>query len=109
MAGSGFVPQKDIIPPWGPNYNLVDGLDDGAGGDAGLLYNLTSPACCSAQYPTPHKMKVDPLVCGNKNEYVASPFTGNNSWQNAGCSCVSKDQLQFLTDRGGNSPSHTYA
>ncbi len=104
MAGAGFIPQSDIMPPWGDDSKeqLVDGLDDGNGGDMGFHYNLCSPSCCSSQYPTPHKLEADPLVCGNKSEFAPTPFTCNNSWQNAGCLCANKSQVSFLTNRGGN-------
>ena len=49
MAGSGFIPQHDIVGPWNQEpdvnkYGIVDGLDDGAGGSLGLHYALTSPS-----------------------------------------------------------------
>jgi len=103
MAGDGFIPQKDTIPAWGGNnYGLVDDLDDGAGGNMGLHYNLCSPSCCSAQYPTPHKLAKDPLVCGREGEFVPSSITCQNSWQNSGCACLTKKQASFINDRGGN-------
>ena len=103
MAGDGFIPQKDTIPAWGGNnYGLVDDLDDGAGGNMGLHYNLCSPSCCSAQYPTPHKLAKDPLVCGREGDFVPSSITCQNSWQNSGCACLTKNQASFMTNRGGN-------
>jgi hypothetical protein len=103
MAGDGFIPQKDTIPAWGGNnYGLVDDLDDGAGGNMGLHYNLCSPSCCSAQYPTPHKLAKDPLVCGREDEFVPSSITCQNSWQNSGCACLTKKQASFMSNRGGN-------
>jgi len=103
MAGSGFIPQPDVIPAWGGNnYGLTDGLDDGKGGDAGFHYNLCSPSCCSAQYPTPHKLEKDPLVCGREDEFSPTNYFCNNAWQNSGCLCATKDQVSFLSNRGGN-------
>lgn len=103
MAGSGFIPQKDYVPAWGGNnYGLVDDLDDGAGGNMGLHYNLCSPSCCSAQYPTPHKLAKDPLVCGREGEFVPSSLTCQNSWQNSGCVCLTQKQASFMTNRGNN-------
>ncbi len=102
MAGSGFIPQKDVMPAWGGNYGLADDLDDGEGGNMGLHYNLCSPSCCSAQYPTPHKLPKDPLVCGREDEFAASPLTCNNSWQSSGCLCLKKNQHAFLANRGNN-------
>lgn len=103
MASEGFIPQKEIIPAWGKNnYGAIDDLDDGAGGNMGLHYNLCSPSCCSSQYPTPHKLAKDPLVCGREGEFVPSSITCQNSWQNSGCACLTKKQASFLTNRGGN-------
>ena len=102
MAGSGFIPQKDVMPPWGGNYGLADDLDDGEGGNMGLHYNLCSPSCCSSQYPTPHKLQKDPLVCGREDEFVSSPLTCQNGWQNSGCVCLKKGQHAFLANRGNN-------
>ncbi len=102
MAGSGFIPPKDLIPAWGNNYGLADDLDDGASGNMGLNYNLCSPSCCSAQYPTPHKLAKDPLVCGREDEFVPSNMTCQNSWQNGSCLCLTKPQAAFISARGGN-------
>lgn len=106
MAGSGFIPPHDVIPAWGMNVDskvgIVDGLDDGAGGSLGLHYNLTSPACCSEQWPVPFKLPYDKFICENKDKYVPNPHVGNNSWQNAGCVCMPKKTHEFLVNRGGN-------
>ena len=106
MAGSGFIAPEVIIPPWDSGNDatnsLVDGLDDGKNGDAGLHYNICSPSCCSAQYPTPHKLVADPLVCGHEADFVPTSITCNNSWNNSGCACVTKSQAEFLGNRGGN-------
>ncbi len=102
MAGSGFIPQKDHMPAWGNNHGLVDDLDDGESGNMGMHYNLCSPSCCSAQYPTPHKLAKDPLVCGREDEFVPNSQTCQNSWQSSGCSCVTKKQAAFLYNRGNN-------
>ncbi len=102
MAGSGFIPQPDIMPASGNNYGLVDDLDDGEGGNMGMHYNLCSPSCCSAQYPTPHKLAKDPLVCGREDEFLPTNYFCNNAWQNSGCLCASKKQVNFLSNRGGN-------
>lgn len=107
MAGSGFIPQHQIDGPFDMEsnvnkYGIVDGLDDGAGGSLGLNYNLVSPACCSEQWPTPFKLAHDKFVCENKDQFVPSPYMGNNAWQNSGCVCMTKSQGEFLTNRGGN-------
>jgi hypothetical protein len=85
-------------------------LDDGGspGGEYSIENNLCSRSCCSAQWPTPFKQKYDPYVCSNGNgsnaDYVAggSNIFCNNSFQDAGCLCLTKKQQQFLYNRGGN-------
>ena len=98
-AGSEFVGVPDvIIPPWGES----DGLDDGAGGSMELQYNMCSKSCCSPQYPPAFGTDYDALVCKNKDQFVASGYRCNNSWQDSGCLCMTKKQRDFLSNRGGN-------
>ena len=77
-------------------------LDDGSGGKYSITSNLFSKSCCSAQWPLPFAMKYDPYVCNNKSEYVGSNIMGNNTFEDAGCACLTKDQAKFLYNRGGN-------
>lgn len=103
MSGSGFVLQKEVVPAWGfESYGANDALDDGAGGNLGLTYNLCSPSCCSDQWPVPHKLPVDKFICDNKEEYVPNSYTCSNQWQNSGCLCMTKKQGEFMHNRGGN-------
>lgn len=103
MSGSGFIPQKEVIMPWGEDkFGANDNLDDGDGGNMGLSTNLCSASCCSEQWPTPHKLPFDKYVCGNKDKYVPTNYTCSNSFQNAGCLCLKKSQANFLFDRGNN-------
>lgn len=110
MSGSGFIPQKEFIPPWGQQvenvvdaqYGIADGLDDGAGGSLGMHYNMCSPACCSEQWPTPFKLPYDKFICNNRDKFQPSPYVCNNAWQNSGCLCMTKPQARFLEDRGTN-------
>lgn len=88
--------ESNIIPS---NYYL---LDDGANGDFTVHRNLCSKSCCSEQWPTPFKQKYDPFVCNNKDKFVPSQITCNNSYQDSGCLCLSKKQADFLYNRGGN-------
>lgn len=100
MTDPNFEPvnfEKPLATP--KNYFL---LDDGAEGTLGVHDNMCSKACCSDQYPPPFKLKVDPLVCGNKGDFVPSNLMCNNSWQNSGCLCLTKKQSKFLANRGGN-------
>lgn len=77
-------------------------LDDGAGGEMSIQHNLCSKSCCSEQWPTPHKLKHDPYVCGNKDKMYPSNYFCNNTFQDSGCLCLTKKQHDFLYNRGGN-------
>jgi len=77
-------------------------LDDGANGKFSIQHNLCSKSCCSDQWPTPFKQKYDPYVCGNKDKFVSSRIMCNNSAQDSGCLCLSKEQASFIYNRGGN-------
>lgn len=77
-------------------------LDDGQNGAMSIQHNLCSKSCCSAQWPTPFKLKHDSYVCGNKQQYVPSKLMCNNSFQDSGCLCLTKDQAQFIYNRGSN-------
>lgn len=77
-------------------------LDDGAGGQYSIQHNLCSKSCCSQDYPTPFKKKYDAYVCGNKSKFIPSNIMCNNTFQDSGCLCLTKDQGRFLYNRGGN-------
>lgn len=80
-------------------------LDDGANGELSIQHNLCSKSCCSEQWPTPFKQKYDPYVCANKDKFVPTNITCNNSFQDSGCLCLTKSQAQSLYNRAGNGPS----
>jgi hypothetical protein len=105
MSGSEFIPSQ-FLSPW---YNAYTGnvknqylLDDGAGGAAGLQFNMCSKSCCKEQYPLPFKMPVDSAVCNSKDKFVPNNYTCNNAWQDSGCVCMTKEQADLIGDRGGN-------
>jgi len=81
------------------NYYL---LDDGANGMMSIRNNLCSPSCCSDQYPTSFKLRPDENVCASKGNFVPSSYMCNNSYQDSGCLCMTKEQSNFLSTRGGN-------
>jgi hypothetical protein len=82
-----------------PNYYF---LDDGANGELSFQNMMCSKSCCSEQWPTPHKLKHDPYVCGNKDEFVPSKYYCNNTFQDSGCLCLPKKAGRHLYNRGGN-------
>jgi len=107
MDGPGFekgetdIPQSKTYDSIPSNYYF---LDDGANGEATVMNNLCSKSCCSDQWATPFKQSYDPYVCANKSKFVPSNIFCNNSFQDSGCLCMTKDQGNFLGTRGGNSP-----
>lgn len=98
MASSGFV-AAPLNAPWGISDDLM-----GKDSDLTYKYSITDPSCCSAQYPTPHKLRANPAVCSavSKGELVPTSYFGNSSYTPAGCVCQTKEQAQFLYSRGGN-------
>lgn len=89
------LPLREVVPP---NSYL---LDDGDNGKKGFHTNMCSKLCCSAQYPLPFKIDLDKRLCGVK-DLVPSNIMCNNAWQSSGCACVTKDQAEFMQNRGGN-------
>lgn len=107
MSGSGYVPQKQIYSAWGSQLGVEESLDDNDltmpdGSNMGLHYNLCSKSCCSAQWSLPFKMNYDKFVCQNKDEFMPNNYVCQNSYQDAGCLCLTKQQYAFMGERGGN-------
>ena len=98
MASSGFA-GAPLKAPFGLSDDLM-----GRDSDLTYKYSVTDPSCCSAQYPTPHKLKSNPFVCDavSKGELVPTSYFGNSSFTPAGCVCQTKEQAGFLFNRGGN-------
>ena len=85
------------------NYMLDTGHRNKNNYDNGTMrFTKRSPACCSPTYPPPFKIRIDPTICKDKKNYVPSPYTGNDNWTNAGCACVTKQNILNLAHRGGN-------
>ena len=114
MDGRGFLASP--LDPASSPVSSVSGdtvpsnyyfLDDGDDGRMSVQHNLCSRSCCSDQYPTPFKLKHDPYVCNAKNKdgsskYIPSRVMCNNTFQDSGCLCLTKEQGEFLYNRGGN-------
>lgn len=77
-------------------------LDDGADGKYSVQHNLCSKSCCSPQWPTPFKLDNDPYIEKNKDKYAPSNMYCNNSFQDSGCLCMTKEQSKFIYNRGDN-------
>lgn len=80
----------------------VNKLDDGLKGKGSLVYSQCSQSCCTPQYPVPFKLKENKNVCKNLNNFVPTSYKCNNSYENSGCVCMTKEQSEYLSSRGGN-------
>lgn len=105
MDGTDFMKPKfdnndnppiNIIPPG--SYLL----DDGRGGQTGLATAKCSKSCCSSQWPLSFNLPYEADICDNKDKYVPNALYCDNSWQDSGCLCLTEDQYDYLSDRGGN-------
>ena len=104
ISGSDFlgVP-NEIATAWGASYGDNDNLDDGDNGIMGLNYSMCSKSCCSVQYPPPFELDKDVVIDKLQGDFVPNSYQCNNAWQDSGCLCMTKNQQDFLSDRGGNS------
>ena len=103
VSGSEFLGVPDeVATAWGASFGTNENLDDGNDGIYGLNYSMCSKSCCSPQYPPPFALDKDVVVDKMKGEFVPSPYNCNNAWQDSGCVCMTKNQKEFLSSRGGN-------
>ena len=103
VSGSEFLGVPDeVATAWGASYGINENLDDGNDGIYGLNYSMCSKSCCSPQYPPPFEVDKDVVVDKMKGDFVPSPYSCNNAWQDSGCVCMTKNQKGFLSSRGGN-------
>lgn len=84
------------------NFGEMEILDDGNNGNNGLHFNLCSKACCGAQYPLPFKMDADDITKNSTQKIGNSNITCRNSMQDAGCVCITPEQINHIYNRGGN-------
>ena len=105
LDGVKVIPHS-LLSPWANAYMsqtnnyLLDTGDDLDGGS--MRFTKRSPACCAPTYPPPFKIRVDPTICKDKDNYVPNPYTGSDNWSNAGCACATKKNILKLAHRGGN-------
>jgi hypothetical protein len=103
VSGSEFLGVPDeVATAWGASYGTNENLDDGSDGIYGLNYSMCSKSCCSPQYPPPFELDKDVVVDKMKGDFVPSSYNCNNAWQDSGCVCMTKNQNDFLSSRGGN-------
>lgn len=77
-------------------------LDDGANEELTIVNNMCSKSCCSPQWPTPFTQDTNEFVIANRDKFVPSSYFCNDSYNSAGCICLTKTQNQFLLNRGNN-------
>lgn len=110
MDAPKMIPEN-AYSPWANVYmnddgdnsfmiDLGDGPDNKDGGSG--RFSERSPACCSAQYPIPFQVKINDKIMKNKDNYVPNPYMGNNNWENAGCTCMTRENAIKLAKRGYN-------
>jgi hypothetical protein len=89
--------------PWAENKGGYGETDALMPVDMGLNFNMCSKACCSnGTYPPPFSLTPDDYVLMSGQEFVGSPYSCNNSWQDSGCLCLTREQANNLNSRGGN-------
>jgi hypothetical protein len=65
--------------------------------------NMCSKQCCNhSQWPVPHDAKSGPISKEKLANYIGTNLTCNFG-EGSGCLCVTKDDFNYLANRGGNS------
>jgi len=100
-SASDFIGMPtEVIPAWTDDIN--DPKTNQKRGNQGLGYSMCSKSCCSPQYPPPFSLPKDDLVLNSGQEFVGTSYACSNTWQDAGCLCMTKEQGKFLDSHGGN-------
>jgi len=99
MSGSGFL--DSIMTSYGYHPYMDDQIDIGNDGMR-LSNDICSKSCCSPQFPTPGDMPEDPFILANKDKFVPTGYTCNNSFNDSGCLCMTRKQGEFINRRGNN-------
>ncbi len=67
--------------------------------------NMCSKQCCKfSQWPVPHDLNEKQIPEDQLKNYIGSNMSCNFG-NGSGCLCVSKDDFNYLANRGGNSGS----
>ena len=68
-----------------------------------LDQNMCSKQCCNhSQWPVPHDAKSGPISKDKLKNYIGTNLSCNYG-EGSGCLCVTKDDFNYLANRGGNS------
>jgi hypothetical protein len=69
--------------------------------------NICSKQCCKfVQWPVPHDVKVGDIPEEQLKNYIPSNLSCNYGSNNGGCLCITKDNFNYLSHRGGNAGSN---
>lgn len=90
------------------NKNVKENLADVKNENANKLDQfMCSKQCCKfAQWPVPKELNEHTIPDNKLINYIGSNFscTGGDK---SGCLCITKDESQYLSQRGGNSLNNT--
>lgn len=90
------------------NKNVKENLADVKNENANKLDQfMCSKQCCKfAQWPVPKELHEHTIPDNKLINYIGSNFscTGGDK---SGCLCITKDESQYLSQRGGNSLNNT--
>ncbi len=68
--------------------------------------NICSKQCCNhSQWPVPHDAKSGPIPKDKLKNYIGTNMSCNFG-EGSGCLCVTKDDFNYLANRGGNTGSN---
>lgn len=83
---------------------LKEGFDNKPNNEIRKLdRNICSKQCCNhSQWPVPHDAKTGPIPKDKLNNYIGTNLSCNFG-DGSGCLCVTKDDFNYLANRGGNS------
>lgn len=87
-------PKTKLVKERLENTNDIQKMDE----------NLCSKQCCKfVQWPVPHDVKVGDIPEEQLKNYIPSNLSCNYGSNNGGgCLCVTKDNFNYLSQRGGN-------
>ncbi len=108
QSGHLFIPQPIYISAQGEyisatkDSEMKDATEAGVmiPGNYGIDSDICSKSCCNNQWPLPFKIPIEESVCNSKQDFFPSNITCNNSYDDAGCLCMTKKQKDILENRG---------
>lgn len=97
---TGWFPNPNVEYPWfvDPN-NKKDVKESEQLTKNTNTFSLCSKACCSQQWFLPFNPGFDKQ---KYSKYIPTDYTCNNGYQDVGCLCMDKKQVDFISSRGNN-------